>query len=583
MAMLVRLFVRLLGIAVSLWGPAVPAQDLQPESGTGWTDKRAVTAKKFIVAAAHPLAAQTGYKILRLGGTAVDAAVAVQMVLNLVEPQSSGIGGGAFLLHWNADEHELTTIDGRETAPGAAGPDYFLDANGEPKPWWDKVIGGGSVGVPGTLRLLELAHRHYGKLAWAGLFEPAISLAESGFAITPRLAKAIAQAQQDGLARFATTRGYFFNDDGSPLKAGTVLKNPEFADTLRIIAQRGAAGLYQGSIAADIVEGVRSTQDNPSLMTLEDLARYEAKFRDPVCSLYRAYRVCGMGPPTSGGLTVGQILGMLNHFDIRGMGPGTDAVHLYAETAKLAYADRAMYMADSDFVRIPVAGLLNPTYLTVRAQLIKLDRTIERVEHGNPPWRDALLLAPDTTEERPGTSHFSIVDRFGNGVSMTTTIEIGFGSRVMVRGFLLNNELTDFAGEPADHGRPVANRVEGGKRPRSSMAPTMVFKSDGAPYLLIGSPGGSRIINYVAKTLVAILDWDMDIQQAMNLGHFASRHGPIDLEAGTPVMELSGELIARGHKVETRDLNSGLHGIMIKDDVLIGGADPRREGVVMGD
>ncbi|MDH3691451.1 MAG: gamma-glutamyltransferase [Gammaproteobacteria bacterium] len=559
------------------------ALDVQPESGSGWTHKQAVTAEKFMVSAAHPLAAETGYDVLRAGGTAVDAAVAVQLVLNLVEPQSSGIGGGAFMLHWDAKRRELSTIDGRETAPAAARPVYFLDENGDTKQWWATVTGGGSVGVPGTLKLLALAHQRYGGLAWGDLFESAIELADSGFEVTPRLATSITQAKAVGLDRFDATRSYFFNDDGSTLAAGAILKNPEFADTLRIIAEGGAESFYRGQIAEDIVNAVRSTKDNPGLMTLEDLATYEAKFRRPVCSSYRSYQVCGMGPPSSGALTVGQILGMLNHFDMRDMGLGVDTIHLYSEAAKLAYADRAMYMADSDYVRMPMQGLLDPAYLTFRAQLIKLDRVRRNPGHGNPPWQDAALYAPDNKEERPGTSHFSIVDRFGNAVSMTTTIETGFGSRVMVGGFLLNNELTDFSWEPEKNGRPVANRVEGGKRPRSSMSPTIVFKPDGAPYLLLGSPGGSRIINYVAKTLIAILDWDMDIQEAMNVGHFVSRNGPIDIESGTIASEFTKQLQKRGHEVNVRDLNSGLHGIMIKDELLVGGADPRREGVVMGD
>ena len=551
-----------------------------PEAGSGWTDKKSVAARQFIVAAAHPLAVQTGYNVLKRGGNAVDAAVAVQLMLNLVEPQSSGIGGGAFMLYWDAEQRTLTTFDGRETAPGAATPAYFLNADGEPMEWWDAVIGGRSVGVPGTLKLLDLAHQWHGRLPWPELVQPAIDRAEQGFSISPRLAHSIANAE--GLDRYDTTRAYFFADDGSPLIAGTLLKNTEFADTLRQVAKRRSDALYRGPLAREITRTVAATEDNPGLLTTADFESYRVKVRDPVCMPYRSYTVCGMGPPTSGGLTIAQILGILSHFDIPGMGYGADSVHLFSEAAKLAYADRGLYMADNDFVRMPVAGLIDPNYLTYRAQLIDHNTAMQAVAPGNPPWLDAQLWAPDGRHERPGTSHFSIVDRYGNALSMTTTIENGFGSRLMVGGFLLNNELTDFSFRPERDGRPVANRVEAGKRPRSSMSPTIVLNPNGDPYLLIGSPGGSRIINYVAKTVIAVLDWNWDLQDAINLGHFSNRNGATDLEAGTEAATLKEALTERGHDVNVRDLNSGLHGVLIRDGVLVGGADPRREGVVMG-
>ncbi|MDH3694689.1 MAG: gamma-glutamyltransferase [Gammaproteobacteria bacterium] len=558
------------------------ALDVQPEQGTGWTNKKSVRAEKFIVTTAHPVATETGYKVLNTGGNAIDAAVAVQFVLNLVEPQSSGIGGGAFALYWDAKNKSLSSWDGRETAPAAATPDYFLDENDEPGDWWETVTGGRSVGVPGTLKMLHELHQNFGVRPWKELIQPAIDLAEDGFEVTPRLNQSIAAAAGKGLTNFDTTREYFFNTDGTPLATGSVLKNPDFAATLQLIARHGSTPFYRGAIAEDIVAAVHSTKDNPGILTKDDFAGYKVKQREPVCVDYRGYSVCGMGPPSSGGLTVGQILGILSNFD-PGVQPNAKVIHLYNEAAKLAYADRALYMADSDFVAMPLAGLTDPGYLKQRAVLIDNNRAMSEATAGEPPWQQAQIYAPDMQEERPGTSHFSIVDQQGNALSMTTTIETGFGSRLTARGFLLNNELTDFSWEPEKDGIPVANRVEGGKRPRSSMAPTIVFDADGEPYMLIGSPGGSRIINYVAKTLIAVLDWNMDIQDAINLGHFVNRNGATDLEQNTEASSWSAALQALGHETKLRDLNSGLHGIVITKDGLIGGADPRREGLVLGD
>ncbi len=559
------------------------AQDPQPETGTGWQDKSSVTGGRFMVAAANPHAARAGYDVLKRGGTAADAAVAVQLVLNLVEPQSSGIGGGAFLLYWDAAAKVLHTIDGRETAPAGATPERFLEPDGRPMKFSKALIGGQSVGVPGTLRLLEAMHKRFGKAGWAELFEPAITLSEKGFPISPRLAKSIVRAKARGLDRFPAASAYFFGPDGAPLPAGHLLKNPEFATTLRQVATQGARAFYSGDIARDIVAAVEETSLVANNITLKDLAGYKAKSRPPVCVTYRSYKVCGMGPPTSGGLTVGQVLGMLGRHDLKSIGWNADLVHLYAEAAKLAYADRALYMADSDFVDVPEAGLVDPSYLRSRARLIDPNRSSGKAKAGEPPAKRAMDWAPGDGRNRAGTSHFVIRDAYGNALSMTTTIESGFGSRVMVRGFLLNNELTDFNRRPEKDGRPVANRVEGGKRPRSSMAPTIVFK-DGAPYLLIGSPGGSRIINYVAKSLIAILDWDMDPQDALETGHFAHRNGKtLDVESGTGAAAMADALKAKGHAVKVRDLNSGLHAILIRDGKLIGSADPRREGRALGD
>jgi gamma-glutamyltranspeptidase/glutathione hydrolase len=571
------------GLLAALMAFPAMAQDMQPEGASGWRPGGLVTAEHFMVVTANPLATEAGRDVLRQGGSAVDAAVAVQMMLNLVEPQSSGVGGGSLMLHWEAASRRLTTFDGRETAPAAAGPDYFMGPDGKPLTFWQALVGGRSVGVPGTLRLLELAHEHHGKLPWARLFEPAIQRAEEGITITPRLAAAIREGAEHRLADFPAARAYFFHPDGTPKAAGETLKNPELAATFRRIAEQGAGVLYEGPLAQAIVDAVHSTPENPGIMTLADLAGYEAKERPAVCVPYRVWRVCGMGPPTSGGVAVGQIMGLLEHVDMPGIGPGVDGVQLFLEASKLAYADRDLYLGDTDFVRVPVRGLLAPDYLTVRAQLLDRDHAIAKAAPGNPSWRDAEPRAPDMSDEHPGTSHFVIVDAAGNAVSMTTTIETGMGSRLMVGGFLLNNELTDFSFQPEADGRPVANRVEGGKRPRSSMAPTIVLDVKGSPYLLIGSPGGARIIDYVAEALVAVLDWRLPLDEALALGHVVNRNGATDLEAGTPVAAMQPALEAKGQKVQVIDLNSGLHAIIRRADHLEGAVDPRREGTALGD
>ena len=559
------------------------AQGPQPESGSGWQDKQSIEGTRFMVAAANPHAVRAGYDVLKNGGTAVDAAIAVQMVLNLVEPQSSGIGGGAFLLYWDAQSKTLHTIDGRETAPASATPERFLEPGGAKMKFSKAVVGGQSVGVPGTLRLLEMAHKQFGKTSWKVLFDPAIELAKNGFHISPRLAGAIDGAQKRGLDKFPAASAYFFGTDGAPLPQGSLLKNLAFAKTLRAIAAGGATAFYTGEIAQSIVAAVEETSLLPNNITLLDLENYEAKMRAPVCVDYRGYNVCGMGPPTSGGLTVGQILGQLALYDVKAIGWNAEFVHLFAEASKLAYADRGLYMADADYVPVPVKGLVDPDYLKSRARNINRQQSSGKAKPGKPPSKQKMRWAPSINPNRAGTSHIVIRDQYGNALSMTTTIESGFGSRVMVRGFLLNNELTDFDRQPERDGRLVANRVEGGKRPRSSMAPTVVFKN-GEPYLLIGSPGGSRIINYVAKSIVAILDWEMDPQDALETGHFLHRNGKaLDLERGTTAAAFAEQLEAMGHTIATRDLNSGLHAILIKNGKLTGAADPRREGIARGE
>ena len=464
-----------------------PSEQIAPEPGTGTQVQQLTQADSFMVAAANPYAVDVGYEILRAGGNAVDAAIATQLVLNLVEPQSSGVGGGAFLLYFDATAAEITAYDGRETAPQQVTSDLFLQANGQPFDFFDAVVGGRSVGVPGVIKLLETVHQRHGNLPWADLFAPAIQLADAGFIVSPRLASLI-ELDQERLRRYPTTQAYFFRPDGQPLQAGDRLQNPEFAQTLRLIAEQGSAGFYTGPVATDMVAAVQGVLDNPGWLSLSDLAAYDAKVRAPVCVPYRVYQVCGMGPPSSGGLTIGQILGILNTFDLAALGPtSAQAWHLIGESSRLAFADRGRYMADADFVDVPVAGLLDADYLSDRARLINPQGPVlESVSAGTPPGAPAT--GSGTTLERPSTTHLSIVDREGNAVSMTSSIENVFGSRLMVRGFLLNNQLTDFAFEPTVEGQAVANRVEPGKRPRSSMAPTIVLDANDDLYLVVGSP-----------------------------------------------------------------------------------------------
>lgn len=554
--------------------------DTAPEKSTGRAARAVGVAATHMVAAANPLAAEAGRTILRAGGSAVDAAIAVQLVLNLVEPQSSGIGGGAFALHFDAAGKAVTSYDGRETAPAAATPDRFLGPDGKPRAFYDAVVGGRSVGVPGTLKLLEQMHRQHGKLPWPALFEPAIALAENGFAVSPRLNGLL--GQETHLKGDPAARAYFYQPDGTPWPAGHVLRNPDFAATLRAIAEKGAAVFYEGPIAADIVKAVTGHPANPGDLTEADLKGYAVKERDPVCGRYRVFTLCGMGPPSSGGVGVLQLLTLVERKDIgaRRNDPALVA-HWFAEAGRLAYADRGLYLADPDFVKIPVRGLLDPGYLAERAARIG-DRSMGKAEPGDPPYKESRAWGFAEAHEN-GTSHISVIDGAGNAVAMTTTIEDGFGARIMVRGFLLNNELTDFAFAPEEGGKPVANRVEPGKRPRSSMAPTLVFHRDGSLVAALGSPGGSSIINYVGKTLIALLDWGMDPQEAVDLANFGSRNGPTELERGTEAESWAPALEARGHGVKVMEQTSGTQAIVVTANGLAGGADTRREGVAVGD
>jgi gamma-glutamyltranspeptidase/glutathione hydrolase len=567
-------------LALSTAPAVAQVSQAAPEAGTGRSQKSLATAARSMVAAANPLAASVGRDILRAGGSAVDAAIAVQLVLTIVEPQSSGIGGGAFLVHWDQARRAITTLDGRETAPAAATPDRFMKPDGKPMTFREAVVGGRSVGVPGVVRLLETAHARHGRLPWARLFDPAIDLAENGFAISPRLNGLL--AKETSLKTDPHARALFYREDGSAKPVGERLVNPALARTLRAVASGGAQAFYSGEIAQDIVAAVTGHPVAPGDMSLADLAAYTVVERPALCGRYRVYRVCGMGPPSSGAIAVQQILALVEGADLARLGPGADAAHRVAEAGRLAFADRNLYVGDPTFTPTPTAGLVDPAYLRTRESLIG-ERSMGRAAPGEPPGRRASLLAPGEGVEN-GTSHIAIVDRDGNAVSMTTTIEDAFGARVMsAGGFLVNNQLTDFNFAPEEGGKPVANRVEPGKRPRSSMAPTIVFDAFDRLYVVAGSPGGSQIIGYVAKTLIGILDWRLDPQTAVDLPNFGSRNGPTEIEAGTEAEGWKAGLEARGHQVRAIEMTSGIQAIVVTPAGLLGGADSRREGVAIGD
>lgn len=560
--------------------PASPL-NYDPEAATGLTQKTGVFAHHYMVSAATPAAAQAGAEILAQGGSAADAAVAVQAMLTLTEPQSSGIGGGGFILYWDAATKQLYTIDARETAPQAATPDLFLDENGQPpQHFMAAVTGGRSVGTPGALRGLELAQQRWGKLPWEELFTATITKAEQGFVVSPRLQRLLELEMSPGLLELSPGKEYFY-PDGKPLQAGTVKQNPELAHTLRLIAKGGADAFYRGELAELIAQAVQQSQLHPGRLQAADLANYQAILRAPVCVEYRVYDVCGMPPPSSGGITILQMLGMLEHFPMAELGVNSAAaIHYFTQASRLAFADRDRYIGDPAFTDVPVAEMLDRDYLKRRAALIR-EQDMGRATAGE---FAAYAYADGVTPELPSTTHFSIVDGEGNIFAMTSSIEMGFGSAVMVGGFLLNNQLTDFSLVPEVDGVPVANRVEPGKRPRSSMAPVMIFNEQGQPIHALGSPGGARIINYVAQTIIALLDWDLDMQAAIDLPHVTNLNGVTALEQGTVLEGLADELQQRGHEIRIQDLNSGLHGISIlPDGRLFGGADPRREGQVIGD
>tara|TARA_R110001599_G_scaffold193957_11_gene389882 strand:+ start:659 stop:2413 length:1755 start_codon:yes stop_codon:yes gene_type:complete len=584
----------LLVLPLYSWGFSYETPSISPESESGYEEKPGWSAESFAVAAANPLATDAGYQVLKAGGNAIDAAIAVQMVLNLVEPQSSGIGGGAFLMTY--DGGEVRAYDGRETAPQAVNSELFLQ-DGEPLEFNQAVVSGLSVGVPGTLRMLEKAHAEQGELAWAELFTPAITLAEEGFAVSNRLHTSLANDEflrQDRLAS-----QFYYDAQGEPIAVGETLKNPALAEVLRRVAAQGSAAFYEGDVAADIVERVQNHPERPGALAVEDLSGYEALNREPLCTPWQQWEVCGFPPPSSGHLTVMQILGMLDQQPLleAPLDNGASSsgwLHQFLEASRLAFADRGRYIADPDFVEAPGgdwSSMLAPDYLEKRSELIDEMSMGVNAEPGN-PGELAVSWASQPEQPEYGTSHISIVDDEGNAVAMTTTIEQAFGSRILsdggtglAGGFLLNNELTDFSFAPEVDGEPVANRVEPGKRPRSSMSPTLVFDQESGELVAsLGSPGGAAIIHYTARTLVALRDWGLSAQEALNLPHAITLGGDVYVEEGRFPEATMDALRERGHTVSERELTSGLQAIMrLNDGTLFGGADPRREGVVMGD
>lgn len=569
---------RILTAALLFSSSTLFAAVTDPEGTTGIEQKQLATAKHYMASAANPLAVKAGEQILAKGGSAVDAAIAMQLMLGLVEPQSSGIGGGLFLLHWDKKGAKLSSIDGRETAPATAGPDLFVD-HGKVMSWRDAFVGGKSVGVPGVIKALELAHQQHGLLPWSALFAPAIQAAEQGFVVSPRLAGLLKANWNPGLDKFSASAAYF-KTESQWLQAGFVRKNPDYAAILKKIAKDGSQAFYQGENAKALVAAVQQAPVNAGKLSLSDLTAYQPQQRDPICIPYRQFKICGMAPPSSGGLAVLQMMGMLAYQPMATLKPNSvEAIHLISQAGKLAFADRERFAADPDFVKVPVQGLLAADYLKQRSALLAATEAGPAFA-GEP--KGAEPLASGKAIEFANTSHMSVVDSKGNAVSMTTSIENAFGSGLFVNGYLLNNQLTDFSLQAKVDGYWVANRVEANKRPRSSMSPMMVFDQSGKLVYITGSPGGSRIINYVTQNLVAVLDWKMDAQQAANLPRFTHRNDGLVLEQNTNLSQLVPALLELGYQPKLADLNSGIHAIEIKQDHLEGAADPRREGIAEG-
>ena len=552
--------------------------DLVAHSLDAKNNGESVVGNDWMIVTANPYATDIGAAILRGGGTAADAMVAAQAVLGLVEPQSSGMGGGGFLVWYDSKSGELTTLDGRETAPLLANDRLFQNHNGEPIKFWDAVIGGRSVGVPGMPALLELAHSKWGKVQWADLFKQATALAEHGFIVSDRLS-GLLEHEHTRMSSSTKAKSYFF-PKGQPLAQGELLINRDYAALMRQLADNGSDIFYFGPIADAIVYKVRENPRNPGLLNHEDLANYAVKERPALCTKFRNYEVCGMGPPSSGAIGVGQILGMINKFP-KGKIRDPQTLRLIGDATRLAFADRGRYVADGDFVSVPTKELVEEQYLSKRASLLNRRNAIPVVTAGEPIASLTHRWAPDLSIEKPSTTHVSIIDAYGNALSLTSSIENAFGSRLMTNGFLLNNQLTDFSFRSSANGTPIANRVEGGKRPRSSMAPTIVLE-DGKIVLLIGSPGGSRIIPYVSNTIVAILDWGLDVQEAVSQPNAVNRFGIYEIEEGTSLTGLKKWLQELGYEIKERPLNSGLNVILKKDGKLYGGSDPRREGIAIG-
>ncbi|HAJ48350.1 MAG TPA: gamma-glutamyltransferase [Alphaproteobacteria bacterium] len=536
--------------------------------------------RKHMIASSHPLATEAGAQVLKRGGSALDAAIAAQLVMGLVEPQSSGIGGGAFLLHWDAKVKKVESYDGRETAPLAAGPDLFLGPDGKPMPFMMTVVGGKSVGVPGVMAMLEMAHREHGALPWASLFAPAIALAENGFPVSERLAAAI--AADPAIAMIPETAAYF-RPNGVALKAGDIVVNKAYAQSLIALRDQGAKALVEGPLAQAIIETVRTAPLNPGGMTLGDLASYRPIKREPVCGTYRKHRICSMGLPSSGAVTMLQTLAFLERHRLAVLPPGgAQEVHLYGEASRLAYADRDAYLGDPEAMTVAVKDMLAPGYLTARGALIRRDQALPEVQPGAPgavPARKRAML----DYSRPSTAHVSVKDAAGNAVALTTTVEGLFGSHLMAGGFILNNQLTDFSFSPVRDGLPHPNAPGPQKRPLSAMSPSLVFAPNGSLKAIVGSPGGWRIITYVTRTIMGLIDWRMDAKSAVALIHVTGRNKTLEVEAGRAEPALIEALTAKGHTVKSQEMMSGLNIIRLAPEGLDGAADPRREGSVWGE
>lgn len=561
--------------------PNQPSQSV-PEAFTGLNYHKAAVSQQAMVSAANPHAVNAGVEMLKLGGNAIDAAIAVQLVLTLVEPQSSGIGGGAFLMWYDAKNKEVSSFDGRETAPSLADENLFIGEDGKPVSWIDAVVGGRSVGVPGILKMMSDVHQQQGRMPWSTLFKPAIDLAEKGFVVSPRLAKLVAMKFNPGMIKLKTIRDYFY-PNGVAVKEGSTIINKAYAETLKLIAKQGVSAFYKGDIARQVVDAVNNAEIAPGRLSLKDMAKYTSKQREPVCVDYKGnngdFDICSMGAPSSGGLTVLQILKLLEPFKLE-QHPidSAETVHLYTQAARLAYADRDKYIADPDFVDVPSKAFLDETYLDQRRSLIFTSKDMGKAKAGE---LNDKKFAYNHSIAQPNTTHISIVDQFGNGLSMTSSIEMGFGSTVMAGGFILNNQLTDFSRIGSKNGVKIANRVQANKRPRSSMTPVVILK-DGQLHALIGSPGGSRIINYVGYALIGLLDYQFDMQEVVNMPRISNRNGVTSLEKGSSVEKLAPLLTQMGHKVKVVNLTSGIHGVLKTNKGWQGAADPRREGTARG-
>ncbi len=559
---------------------AAQAIEIAPEVASGLNTQTQTTANKHMVVSAHALASAAGDEILRQGGNAIDATIATQIMLNLVEPYTTGIGGGGFLLYYNNAQHKMYGYDGRETAPAAATSTMFLGADGKAPPYQEALKGGLAVGTPGLLKTLELAHHENGKLPWAALFAPTIRVAKQGFALSPRF-YAILQSTPY-IAQSPNVRALYFNADGSIKPVGSIIKNQALAQTLEAIAKHGSDAFYKGDIAQHIVQAVQKNPFRPGIMTAADLAGYAPAKREPICESYNNNKICTMPPPTSGGLTILQALKMLDKTPLKTYAPNSaPAVQTIMEALRLSFADRNKYVADCAFVPVPIKGLLNDDYVGKRAALIKTNSTISPVLAGDLPWDKKCTTHP--TNEHYSTTHMSVVDAQGNAVTLTSSIEYAFGSGLMVDGFFLNNQMTDFAMQPIVNGVEAANKVEPGKRPRSSMSPVLVFDSHDKLSMVLGSPGGSRIISFVLQTLVSTLTWDIPLHTAINQPHFATTGQEVELEQGRPIVNLADTLRHNGQTVVLGDLTSGLHGIHLKDGKLLSGVDQRREGSAVGE